>query len=369
MTSTIMEKFRRSTIRHPHLEKALEDLRLRVRQAESGTILFMYGPSGVGKTTLLRYLAAQMAKEEAENGTAEPGCFPAAYIEAPAPETGKFSWKEFYRRMLCDLWEPVPHKKLPDLPQRRNQYLLTASAPAHALRRAVENALEHRKVKVLLIDEAQHIAKGNSGGGSLWDQLDYIKSIGNLTKSVIVLGGTYQLLAFRNLSAQLSRRSVDVHFPRYRANVETDYRMFLSVIASFEQRLPFPCSPRLLDQGEYLYTGSIGCVGILKTWLKRAMDAAASAGDDAITRKHLDDSAYTYDQLETMTTELLDGEALIARNARPLTGLQARLGIPAPYEPADKRPADAATKPPGKRLLPGTRKPTRDPVGGRKNEF
>ena len=28
-------------------------------------------------------------------------------------------------------------------------------------------------------------------------------------------GGTYDLMVFRNLSAQLSRRSIDVHFSRY----------------------------------------------------------------------------------------------------------------------------------------------------------
>lgn len=363
MTLANMDLFRQSTIKHPHLEKALNDLRLRVRQAESGTILFLYGPSGVGKTTLLKYIVAQMAKEDVESGTTTPGCFPAAYVEAPAPETGKFSWKEFYRRMLYDLWEPVPHKKLPDIPWR-NQFLLNSNAPAHALRKAVENALEHRKVKVLLIDEAQHIGKGNSGGGSLWDQLDYIKSIANLTKSVIVLGGTYQLLAFRNLSAQLSRRSIDVHFPRYRADEESDYKIFLSVIASFEQRLPCPCTPRLLDQGEYLYTGSVGCVGILKTWLNRALEASVLAGNDSLTQRVLEESSYSYDQLETMTAELLDGEAIIARNTRPLTGLHARLGINELTEPIDVRSANSLTKTAQKRTLPGTRKPTRDAVGG-----
>lgn len=363
MTSSV-DLFRQSTIKHPHLERALKDLRLRVRQAESGTILFLYGPSGVGKTTLLKYLAAQMSKEEAEKGTLTPGCFPAAYVEAPAPETGKFSWKEFYRRMLYDLWEPIPHRKLPDIPLG-NQFLLNSSAPAHSLRKAVENALEHRRVKVLLIDEAQHIGKGNKGGGSLWDQLDYIKSIANVTKSVIVLGGTYQLLAFRNLSAQLSRRSIDVHFPRYRANVESDYRVFRSVIASFEKRLPCQCTPRLLDQEEYLYTGSVGCVGILKTWLKRALDASESLGNDRLTQKILEESAYSYDQLETMTTELLEGEALLARNVRPLSGLYARLGIPQLTEPADTLSANtAAAKPAKRRTLPGMRNPTRDAVGG-----
>ena len=65
-----------------------------------------------------------------------------------------------------------------------------------------------------------------------------IKSIANRTDTVHVLFGTYELLAFRNLSAQLSRRSVDIHFPRYRADDPKDREMFLNVVRSFEQQLP-----------------------------------------------------------------------------------------------------------------------------------
>jgi len=36
----------------------------------------------------------------------------------------------------------------------------------------------------------------------------------NQTKIVHVLLGTYELLALRNLSGQLSRRSLDIHFCR-----------------------------------------------------------------------------------------------------------------------------------------------------------
>ena len=54
-----------------------------------------------------------------------------------------------------------------------------------------------------MIDEAQHLGKIASGR-RLLDQLDVIKSIANQTKTVHVLFGTYDLLAFRNLNGQLS---------------------------------------------------------------------------------------------------------------------------------------------------------------------
>ncbi len=84
------------------------------------------------------------------------------------------------------------------------------------LRLALESALIHRRPAAFFIDEAQHLAKMKSGR-KLQDQLDSIKSLASLTDTVHILVGTYELLPFRNLSAQLSRRSIDIHFPRYRA--------------------------------------------------------------------------------------------------------------------------------------------------------
>ena len=60
---------------------------------------------------------------------------------------------------------------------------------------AVERALAFRRPAAVLIDEAQHLAKMGSGR-RLADQLDVIKSLANRTKTVQVLFGTYELLAF-----------------------------------------------------------------------------------------------------------------------------------------------------------------------------
>ena len=73
---------------------------------------------------------------------------------------------------------------------------------------AVERALAFRRPAAVLIDEAQHLAKMGSGR-RLADQLDVIKSLANRTKTVHVLMGTYELLAFRN-----SERTIEP--PEYR---------------------------------------------------------------------------------------------------------------------------------------------------------
>src|SRR5258708_15282019 len=100
----------------------------------------------------------------------------------------------------------------------------------------VEQALRYRRPAAVLVDEAQHLAKMTSGR-RLLDQLDVIKSIANRTGTVHALFGTYDLLAFRNLSGQLSRRSVDVHFCRYRVDNTEDRKTFLNVLCSFDRQI------------------------------------------------------------------------------------------------------------------------------------
>jgi len=55
----------------------------------------------------------------------------------------------------------------------------------------------------------------------------------------------------------LSRRSIDVHFPRYRAESAPDRKAFMSVLNSFAQQLPIPDPPDLANNWEFLYERSI----------------------------------------------------------------------------------------------------------------
>ncbi|MDJ0574677.1 MAG: hypothetical protein QNJ65_05865, partial [Xenococcaceae cyanobacterium MO_234.B1] len=69
-----------------------------------------------------------------------------------------------------------------------------------------------------------------SNAGKLLDQLDWIKSMTNVTGVLHILIGTYELLDFRNLSGQASRRGLDIHFPRYLYQNEQDRLDFQSVL-------------------------------------------------------------------------------------------------------------------------------------------
>ena len=105
------------------------------------------------------------------------------------------------------------------------------------LRRALEDALARHGVRAVILDEGQHLMHVASGA-KLLDQLDWIKSMTNVTGVVHVLVGTYDLLDFRNLNGPAARRGHDIHFPRYRLQHEADRQAFQGVLHSLLGQIP-----------------------------------------------------------------------------------------------------------------------------------
>jgi hypothetical protein len=129
-----------------------------------------------------------------------------------------------------------------------------------ALRRALEDALARHGVRAVILDEGQHLMNVASGA-KLLDQLDWIKSMTNVTGVVHVLVGTYDLLDFRNLNGQAARRGYDMHFPRYRLQYEADRQAFQGALHSLLLQIRWPWNTRSL-----WITGTISTSGALAVW-------------------------------------------------------------------------------------------------------
>jgi energy-coupling factor transporter ATP-binding protein EcfA2 len=264
--SVRLAHFQRFTVAHPRLLDAKERLVAAVQNSEPNSLIFVFGPTGVGKTTLRLKAEQILTAELRQELEQDRGRLPVVSVEAVAPESGSFSWRDHFKRLLLQMNEPLIEYKQ-DLQTGFVMRCPVRPKPTTGkYRYGVEQALRFRRPAGVMIDEAQHLAKIASGRRVL-DQLDVIKSIANQTQTVHVLYGTYDLLAFRNLNGQLSRRSVDIHFCRYRTESAVDRKAFVSVLNSFVQQLPVPDPPDLAHDWEFLYERSIGCVGVLKQWL------------------------------------------------------------------------------------------------------
>jgi hypothetical protein len=162
------------------------------------------------------------------------------------------------------------------------------------------------------------------------DQMDCLKSLASLTSTVHVLVGTYELLGLTNLSAQLSRRSLDIHFPRYRADCAQEVEIFKRVIMTFQSHLPLLEEPDLVSHYPYLYERSAGCVGILKNWLNRALTVALYGEHKTLTLAHLEQTAEPIRKLLRLAREIKEGETALQERSDLQAELATLLGIIVP---------------------------------------
>lgn len=308
--------FQRYTMPHRKLREAAAKLIHSIRQPAGSSLIFVFGPSGVGKSTLLTKVSQELTKTALSEMDIDKGYIPIAGIEASAPEFSNFDWKDFYVRALQALREPMIEKKV----NRTDSKL--------KLRLALESALKNRRPDAFFVDEAQNLGKIVSGR-KLLDQTDCIKSLANISQTQFVLCGTYELLVLRNLSAQLCRRSTDIHLPRYYAESSDDQKAFQAVVKTFQSYLPLPDMPNLLEHWEFCYERSIGCVGILKDWLTRTLSAVLEESKDAktLTIKDLEQHAWSTNQCLIMLKEAREKEKELEDTQETDNGLRNALGL------------------------------------------
>src|SRR5579859_33589 len=324
--------FKDFAVAHPLLVEAKDRLREAIAEAAPNSLIIVSGPTGVGKTTLLLKIKQLLsAKVVQESGREQPTRLPVAIVEAIPPESRMFSWRAQFMRLLEAMNDPlVTSKRRPNSADRSAQMLRAfpndrgATADYHY---AVEQAIRYRRSYAVLIDEAQHLF-ATASGRQLEDQLNVVKSLANRCNTVHVLCGTYDLLRIRNLSGQLSRRSIDIHFPRYEATKSNDARTFLRVLHAFAEHVPLEEMPDLKRHWEYLYERSIGCVGILKDWLLRSLATAIGESAPILSLKHLEKHALSASQCQRLIEEASLGEVQFRDSDEVRQSLRVRLGLP-----------------------------------------
>lgn len=334
-----LEEFKQRAIAHPHLVAADKALQEAIQEPGGASIILVYGPARVGKTTMkrrvIRQLTAAMLPALQEDRERIP--FLSVLLHPPLNNT--FSWKDYLQAALLGIQEPlIDQKVLLDVDEEEGEDGAVSQTDtartrrrrpegtSDALRAALEIAIRHRRPAAALIDEAQHFGMVGSGR-RLQDQLDCIKSLADITQTVHVLIGTYELLPFRNLSAQLIGRSIDIHFPRYR-NSKKELNQFKSILKAFQEWLPFVEEPNtLLDNWEFCYERSIGCVGNLRLMLVRAVHAALWSGEETLSLKRLQQHAFSVAECHDMMREARQGEKTLAEDPAQLLELREMLGL------------------------------------------
>lgn len=362
------EYFKDKTIRHDKLTRVHEQVKKAVHYAPRGSLIFVIGTTGVGKTTLQHGLMREITEEMRPRLEKEKGIIPVAAIEADAPTHGGYDFKGHFKQTLRSVLEPLIDYKIDTglreiTTDENGRPVAKARASVLALREATEEAFRQRQLKAFFIDEAQHIAK-TSSGVTLKDNLDVLKTIANKTKTTHILLGSYELLILLELSAQLTRRSKVIHFGRYEPDVELDVKSYRSVIGNFQLHSPFPQLPNLLPHIDFLIQHSLGCVGVLKEWLLRGVALALETDAESITREHLEATRLTDGEWLSLAAEIREAEARMEINQDQIVSLQEKLGFHGKARKNSVRD-DSENKQTRKKgnQFPGRRNPKRDKVG------
>jgi hypothetical protein len=309
--------FRDYTMAHPKLIEAGQKLMHAVHEPGGAALIFVFGPTGVGKSTLLKRVTQKLIQKALPVMEADKGYIPVAGVEIKTPESSNFDWNDFYVRALMALEEPMIDKKI----NRTGVQL--------KLRLALESALRNRHPDAFYIDEAQNFGKVASGR-KLQDQTDCIKSLANLAQTRLILCGVYELLPLRNLSGQLCRRSLSIHFPRYFADSKQDVKAFKSALLTLQTQLPLVESPNLIEHWEFCYERSIGCIGILKDLLLRSLSATLERNGDqtvTLTLKDIEERAWSLEECLVMLREAKEGEQQLANQSGSQDELRTALGL------------------------------------------
>jgi hypothetical protein len=262
-------------VEHPVLKGAFSTLLEVLIESTGKPLILVIGPPGAGKTFLRLAVMAEIQDLWSQKQIEDPGRIPIVGIEVPAKDRIKPSWDQVYKRILIEMEEPLIDKKIThgDITIYRdsNGKVIIPKADNGKLRYSVEQALIFRDPYGLFLDEAQHLLE--MAGLSFQDQMDCIKSIASMGRTLLVLFGTYEMLDLLDLSDQLMRRSSVIHLRRY-GFTKSDKDTFRNTLHSFQVNLPFPEEPDLLPHTDYFHERTAGCIGILYDWLLAAYKLA-----------------------------------------------------------------------------------------------
>ena len=347
-------------VRHIRFNDALEDLEL---AADSSTMPLLLGVAGAGKSYLCDYLVKRRCAEPLR--ALAPTCLDddpplprlvAARVTAPAPHRGAFSWKALSKRVLQVLSQPVVDSNFnPDrcaAALRSGKYRPGPKDTEADLFDKVRAAALDRGLELLVIDEACSLTKFDRGR-TLADQLDILRELADLTSFPIVLVSTFRIVEHLQCSSELNRRIRRVVFDRYldldASDVpgrEDDYLNFCRVAVSLMERVPEWARLRL-GAPEYsrLYNGSLGCVGVLSDWWRRALARCVRSGRP-LEWRDFEREAIGRDERAKMDRDAkLAAAYLKSRGATSLDTRPSDLPDPSPPPVCDSPPRPRKRKP------------------------
>lgn len=227
--------------------------------------MLLVGASNNGKTQILKRFLGQHPADP--NPWGEHAIIPVVMVEAPsAPDVG-----ELYDRLFMAINQPFS----PRAPVKEKEPMLF-------------NVLEKIQLKMLLIDEIQHLIAG--GQTRQREFRNALKSLGNILRISIVGAGVEEAFNAFNTDPQLSNRFEPEFLPKWKMDKE-----FGVLLNTMERRTPLmhPSGLQGNEMARKIYYMSEGILGEIHEIVKRAAVHAIRSQQEQITLETLDKIRWT----------------------------------------------------------------------------
>lgn len=270
---------------HSIFEEVFTEILRFIQYGRSDECLCVIGPTGVGKSKMKVYLVDYLVQQSL-NGW-QPGCHHPITIEAPAKARRDFPWRAFLEDLLLLLGEKDIRRKVDlDEVQRRKQNFVhppfSSGLSISQLEHLAKLRINTLKPSAILIDEAQNMVEGMSETDRKTN-VNRLKYWANSMDTKFILFGTHESKHVLNLNEQLSRRIAPIYFPRY-SKTREGIEKFAQFYLGLREQLNLTVDKRIEDNFEDIYNYSLGCPGLLVTWIHHSISYCITSSAKSISK-------------------------------------------------------------------------------------
>ncbi len=304
-----LEEFEGLIIDHARLRAVFEEVMELLYGSRSVQLIFVAGPTGVGKSTLIALVLRALRESYGDAMAANPGIVPFLSMTCPEHPRG-YSLVDHYDEMLRAIDEPLISDKLAFEEQARVRR--GRSYAIEGPRQSAASSLRHRGTEVLLMDEGHHMCS-LSTPRSWYDQAEALKYFAELTGVRHLIVGTEEVLRLRDENPQLKRRSRAIHFKPY-GESKADATAFLEAVKALMKRCPVRCDFDPDERAGYLMLKSLGSPGLIKDLLAQAAHRAVRQGRTAIRFGDLESCGLDAADSKKLSQVVRDGAAVARKH-------------------------------------------------------
>ena len=238
---------------------------------------------------------------------------PPVIVEAPAQSPTHFDWRSFMRQLLESLGEPSLKTKanldrVEELRRKGESMLNGRRITLSETERLVVMRIRALKPIAIFIDEAQNMVEGLSLAKRT-QNVNRLKSWANTMDTKFVLFGTHEAKDLLNLNEQLSRRITPIYFPRYQGLEQEERQQFFDFFKAMVQEFEIPIGKDVFKDHRYLYNHSLGCAGLMVSWLHNAVAYCIDKNLPSVSKKVLKETQISRDRLLSMEKAIKDFES------------------------------------------------------------